>query len=150
MPHREGGMMKPFVYKNFCNDFFEVLHTPIPPGKPPGITTRCGATARQDAAISVLSGDLTLEYLPEFASSLRGLLTGTVRLIVLDLSRITVFCPNAASVLVNFVSFVEGGGKRLVLFRPSHSVRALLDSLHLTHLFEIHLSEEELLLALPD
>ncbi len=142
--------MKPFAHKNFLNDFFEVLRSPAHPEDPPKMTARSGGTARQDAVISILSGELTLESMPEFASSLRELLTGTVRLIVLDLSEITVFSPNAASVLVNFVSFVEGGGKRLILFRPSQAVRGALASLHLAHLFEIQFTEEELLLALPD
>ncbi|SBV90448.1 hypothetical protein KL86DPRO_10027 [uncultured delta proteobacterium] len=141
--------MRPFTHKNSIGTFFDVLTDPSGSGTP-DIAARRGATARQDAIISVLSGDVNLDQLPEFAASLRELLTSSVQLIVLDLSRVTVFSPNAASVLVNFVSFVEGGGKRLVLFRPSRTVRTVLDTLHLTHLFEIQQTEDELLLDLPD
>ena len=141
--------MRSFARTNSIGDFFEVLAAPAG-GDTREVTVRKGGTLRQDAVVSVLSGDLSLDRLPEFAASLRELLTSTVRLIVLDLSRVTVFSPNAASVLVNFVSFVEGGGKRLVLFRPNRAVRALLDTLHLTHLFEIRQTENELLLDLPD
>ncbi len=142
--------MEPFAHKNFVNDFFTVLRTEGLDAREDGVTVVKGCTARQDAVASVLSGNLTLQHLPEFAASLRDLLTGTVRLIVLDLSRIREFSPNAASVLVNFVSFVEGGGKRLILFRPSPVVLELLHSLHLTYLFELQQTEEELLLSLPD
>ncbi len=140
--------MQPFTHKNSVGDFFDALSASH--SRTPGASAVKGATARQDAVISVLSGDLSLEHLPEFAVSLRDLLTNNVLLIVLDLSRIIVFSPNAVSVLVNFVSFVEGGGKRLMLFRPSRSVRDTLESLHLTHLFEIKETEDELLLELPD
>ena len=108
------------------------------------------ATGRQDMTVSVLAGKLSLEQIPEFATSLRQLLTGTVQVIVLDASRVSEFSPNAASVLINFVSFVEGGGKRLILFRPSQCVQAVLNALHLAHLFTIQLTEDELLLEIPD
>ncbi|MCC8193756.1 MAG: STAS domain-containing protein [Deltaproteobacteria bacterium] len=141
--------MKPFTHKNRIGDIFETLTLPpVKDGRE--LVTRKGATQRQDAVISVLSGRLSLEQIPEFATSLRELLTSTVQLIILDLSRINEFCPNAASVLVNFVSFVEGGGKRLVLFRPSRCVLEALDALHLSHLFDIQQTEDELLLDLPD
>jgi len=142
--------MKSFAHKKLLNNFFEVLRSPVHPEGIQKMTARSGGTTRQDAMVSVIAGELTLESLPEFATSLNRVLSGTVKLIVLDLSGVTVLCPNAVSVLVNFVSFVEGGGKRLILFRPSQTVQTVLASLHLTHLFETQHSEEELLLALPD
>lgn len=142
--------MPSFTRKHFFGTFFSVLQSAIPDPPAGTVASYSGGTTGKDAVISILSGDLDLERLPEFAGSLRDLLTGSVRLIVLDLSRIRVFCPNAASVLVNFVSFVEGGGKRLVLYQPGPAVRASLESLNLIHLFEIQQTEEELLLSLPD
>ncbi len=140
--------MRAFTHKTITGTFFDVL-APAGEGDTRGISARKGATTRQDAIISALSGTVNLEQLPDFAANLRELLTSSVRLIVLDLSGITLFSPNAASVLVNFVSFVEGGGKRLVLFRPSKTVQAMLDALRLEHLFEIQHTEDELILALP-
>lgn len=141
--------MKPFIYKNVIGSFFDAL-TPQPSDIPHGIAVAEGATTRNDTVLCVLAGELNLERLPELATSLRQLLTSAVRTIVLDLSRVSFFCPNAASVLVNFVSFVEGGGKRLVLFRPSSAVRDVFETHNLTHLFEIHQTEEDLLLLIPD
>lgn len=141
--------MRPFTHNTLIGTFFDVLSAPG--GSDTGeISARKGATARQDAILSVISGKVGLEQLPEFAASLRELLTGSVRVIVLDLSCVTVFSPNAVSVLVNFMSFVEGGGKRLVLFRPARTVQTALETLRLTHLFEIQHSENELLLDIPD
>lgn len=141
--------MKPFLHKNIIGTFFDTL-MPQPSGAPQGISVARGATARRDAVLCVLSGDLNLKQLPEFAASLRSLLTSVVCLIVLDLSRISSFSPNAASVLVNFVSFVEGGGKRLVLFHPSRAVQDVLNSHNLAHLFETLQTKEDLLLLIPD
>lgn len=142
--------MQSFIHKKFFGTFFDVLHSAFPDLPVGTVTSLSGSTARNDAVAAAIAGDLDLERLPDFAATLRDLLTGTVHLIVLDLSRVRVFCPNAASVLVNFVSFVEGGGKRLVLFRPGQAVRTTIESLNLTHLFEIQQTEEELLLSLPD
>lgn len=141
--------MKPFTHKTVIGTFFDVLAAQ-PAGLSREVTVSQGATTRQDAVLCVLSGDLTLERLPAFAAALRKLLTSTVHVIALDLSRIHIFCPNAVSVLVNFVSFVEGGGKRLILFRPSTRVRETLDSLNIAHLFEILHTEDDLLLVIPD
>ncbi len=141
--------MHPFTHTTIIGTFFDALADPGG-DQTREISARKGATTRQDAIISALSGEVPLEQIPEFAANLRELLTSFVRLIVLDLSRITLFSPNAASVLVNFVSFVEGGGKRLVLFHPSKTVQTVLYTLNLAHLFEIQHSEEELLLDLPD
>lgn len=141
--------MRPFTHKDIIGTFFDTLATPG--GCDTGeFSARRGATTRQDAIVSVLSGDVNLEQLPEFAASLQQLLTSAVRVIVLDLSCITIFSPNAASVLVNFLNFVEGGGKRLVVYRPAWAVRTMLNALHVTHLFEIQQTEDELLLDLPD
>ena len=142
--------MQSFTHKKFFGTFFDVLRSAIPEPPEGTVVSFSGSTARKDAVVSIITGDLDLERLPEFAGSLRDLLTSTVRLIVLDLSHVRTFCPNAASVLVNFVSFVEGGGKRLVLFRPGQAVRTSIESLNLMHLFEIQQTEEELLLSLPD
>lgn len=141
--------MKPFVYKNITGTFFDALTVPDS-ANTQGMEAARGATTRQDAVICALSGELALATLPEFAASLRKLLTSTVQVIVLDLSRVRLFCPNAVSVLVNFVSFAEGGGKRLVVFRPSRCVKEALHSLGLEHLFEIRETEEDLLLVIPD
>lgn len=142
--------MQSFIHKKLFGTFFDVLRHAFPDLPAGTVTSLSGGTARNDAVAAAIAGDLDLERLPDFAATLRDLLTGTVHLIVLDLSRVRVFCPNAVSVLVNFVSFVEGGGKRLVLFRPGQAVRTTLESLNLTHLFEIQQTEEELLLSLPD
>ena len=142
--------MQSYTSSAFFGTFFNVLQATLPAPAAGTVAAYSGCTARNDAVVCCLSGDLDIERLPEFAASLRELLTGAVKLIVLDLSRVRMFCPNAASVLVNFVSFVEGGGKRLVLYRPGPAVRASLESLNLTHLFEIQQTEEELLLSLPD
>jgi len=141
--------MKPFTHKTRIGNIFDVLASPVEDDGQ-GFTVRRGSNRVQDTILSVLSGDLSLEQIPKLAASLRELLTSSVQVILLDLSHVNTFCPNAASVLVNFVSFVEGGGKRLVLFRPSESVQSTLSSLHLKHLFEIQQSEDELLLTLPD
>ena len=141
--------MKPFVHKKRIGNFFDVLAAPT--GNDAQVfSVQKGATGRQDAVVSVLSGDLGLEQMPAFAASLCELLTSTVQIIVLDLSRINSFCPNAASVLVNFVSFAEGGKKQLILYQPSHCVRSMFDSLHLKSLFTIRETEDDLLLNLPD
>ena len=141
--------MKPFTHKNVIGSFFDAL-TPQPSDVPHGIAVAQGSTSRHDTVLCLLAGELNLERLPELATSLRKLLTSAVHTIVLDLSDVSLFSPNAASVLVNFVSFVEGGGKRLVLFRPSSAVRDVLDSHNLAHLFEMYQTEEDLLLLIPD
>jgi len=141
--------MKPFTHKNVIGSFFDAL-SPQASAASHGVAVAQGATSRHDTVLCVLAGELNLERLPEFATSLRNLLTSAVHTIVLDLSRVYVFSPNAASVLVNFVSFVEGGGKRLVLFRPSRIVRDALAAHNLTHLFETQQTEEDLLLLIPD
>ena len=142
--------MKPFAQTSLIGDFFDALHANRPENDPDDVVAVTGGTRQQNAVVSVIFGDLNLEHLPHFAASLRELLTSTVRLIVLDFSHVQVFCPNAASVLVNFMSFVEGGGKRLILFQPNECVHSALSSLNLLHLFEILHSEEDLLLELPD
>lgn len=142
--------MKPFAHKSFVGDFFDVLSAGGANAKPGETTRSFGGTKRREAVVSILAGDFTPETLPGFAASLESLLTSTVQLIVLDLSRAHVFSANAASVLVNFLAGVEGRGKRLVLYRPNRMVRDILVACSLTTLFEIRQTEEELLLALPD
>ena len=141
--------MQPFTHKNRVNTIFEILAAPIAKTEE-NFSVQTGTTGRQDMIVSVLAGKLTLEHIPDIATSLRELLTSTVKVIVLDASRVDAFCPNAASVLVNFVSFVEGGGKRLILFRPSPCVQETLNALHLTHLFEIQQTCGDLILEIPD
>lgn len=142
--------MKPFTHKTVIGEFLDVLTEKHTIGLSWKLEATLKATARQDAILCIFAGDLDLEQLPEFAASLRKLLTHAVQLIVLDLSRVRIFSANAASVLVNFVSFVEGGGKRLVLFRPSPGVRSALDALRLMHLFEVQRTGDDLLLNIPD
>lgn len=149
MRQMQGAGMKPFVHKNVIGSFFDAL-TPQSRDVPHGIAVAQGATPRKDTVLCVLAGELSLDRLPELATSLRKLLTSAVQTIVLDLSRVSLFSPNAVSVLVNFVSFVEGGGKRLVLFRPSRAVRNALDTHNLTHLFDMQQTEEDLLLLISD
>ena len=143
--------MKPFVHKSFIGDFFDVLQAgggKAEPGKNAAFTF--GGTKRQEAVISIVSGNFDIPEIPEFVSSLDKLPTGLVKLIVLDMSRVRWFSANAVGVLVNFAASVEGRGKRLILYRPSTTVIQSLHSLALTHLFEIQHTEEELLLDLPD
>lgn len=142
--------MKPFTHKTVVGEFLDVLIEKHTARSSWELEATHKATARQDAILCVFAGDLDLEQLPKFAASLRKLLTNAVQLIVLDLSHVRIFSANAASVLVNFVSFVEGGGKRLILFRPSPGVRNALDALNLMHLFEVHWTGDDLLLDIPD
>lgn len=142
--------MKPFVHKTFIGNFFDVLHGAEKNSVAEGSPFLLGGTKRRGAVIAILSGDLTLDRLPELASSLHALQTSLVKLIVLDMSRVTDLSPNAAGGLVNYLAGVEGRGKRLILFRPSPAVLDCLAGLDLTHLFQIQRTEEELLLDLPD
>lgn len=142
--------MKPFVYKSFIGNFFDVLQSNDEQTGQRGASYRLGGTRKQEAVISIFAGDFDLDALPEFGATLDTLLTQTVQLAVVDLSRVKLFSANAAAVLVNFLAGVEGRGKRLVLYRPSESVRDMLTSLGLPHLFETQETEEELLLDLPD
>jgi len=141
--------VQPFIHNNRVSDIFTMLATPHKNSRE-AFSVQTKTTGRQDMIVSVLAGKLSLEQIPEFAASLRKLLTGAVQVIVLDVSRVDEFSPNAASVLINFVSFVEGGDKRLILFRPSRCVQTVLNALHLTHLFTIQRTEDELLLEIPD
>ncbi|MDL2210205.1 STAS domain-containing protein [Desulfovibrio sp. OttesenSCG-928-O18] len=142
--------MKPFVHKSVVGNFFDILQSEEQRAKPGATSLLLGGTKRQEALISIFSGDFTVETLPEFAASLEGLLTTPVQLVVLDLSLVRVFSANAVGVLVNFLAGVEGRGKRLILYRPSEAVRETLASCDLTLLFEVQQTEDELLLALPD
>lgn len=141
--------MKPFTHKTFVGDFFDVLRAAAPAARP-GITVSHGGTRDGEAVISAISGFFDIPQLPDLTASLDALLTARVKLIVLDLARVRFFSHNAAGVLVNFASSVEGRGKRLVLYRPSLTVQQTLGALALLHLFEIQQTEEELLLDLPE
>ncbi|CAK7064786.1 MAG: hypothetical protein DELT_01598 [Desulfovibrio sp.] len=142
--------MKPFVHKSFIGNFFDVLQSNEEQPGQRGASYRLGGTKKREAVISIFAGDFDLDALPEFAGTLENLLTQVVQLVVVDLSRVRLFSANAATVLVNFLAGVEGRGKRLILYRPSPTVTETLISLNLTHLFEIQLTEDELLLDLPD
>lgn len=141
--------MKPFVHKSFIGSFFDVLQSEDQVGQR-GVSYRLGGTKKREAVISIFAGDFDLDALPEFAETLENMITQVVQLVVVDLSRVKLFCPNAVAVLVNFLADVEGRGKRLVLYRPSETVREQLTSLGLMPLFEIQSTEDELLLSLPD
>ena len=143
--------MKPFIHRSFVGDFFDALHTDIRPSEQgQSATFTFGGTRQHEAVVSIISGNFGIPEISVFVSSLDKLLTGIVKLIVLDMSRVSGFSTNATGVLVNFAVSVAGHGKRLVLYRPAPSVMQSLDSLALTHLFEIQQAEEELLLDLPD
>lgn len=142
--------MKPFVHKSFIGNFFDVLQSNEEQVGQRGASYRLGGTKKREAAISIFAGDFDLDSLPEFAATLENLVTQVVQLVVVDLSRVTFFNANAATVLVNFLADVEGRNKRLVIYRPSESVLEMLTSLNLLHLFEIQQTEDELLLDLPD
>ena len=142
--------MKPFTHRTFIGNFFDVL-APERQGRPieaPPFPT--GGTRKREAAISLLSGNLDMACLPELAVALDNLLVSLVKLVVLDLSQVTLLSPNAAGILVNYQAAVQGRNKRLVLFRPSSVVMDVLSDRNLLHLFDIQLTEEELLLDLPD
>lgn len=145
--------MKPFIHKAYVGDFFAALQ-PDPPrsgtAAPGAAAFSLGAIRNREAVISVISGGFDIPQIPALVASLDSLQTAIVKLIVLDLSRVTHFGPNATGVLVNFAGSAEGRGKRLVLFRPSPAVMESLTARGLAHLFEIQHSENELLLDLPD
>jgi anti-anti-sigma factor len=109
-----------------------------------------GRTRKQEAALMICCGDFGIAQTPRLAVSLDSLLTGAVRLVVLDFSKTRVFSANAAAVLANFMAGVRGRGRECVIFKPSHVVRTMLQALDLDHLFTIQETEEELLLDLPD
>ena len=150
LAHGKELMMKPFEYTNFIGDFFDVLHKEDCQDEKGEISFLVGGTKRREAIISILSGNFDIAHVPALALSVNELVTSTVRLVVLDLSRVRVFCPNAVAVLVNLMDDVEGRGKRFILYRPSQIVRHAIETLGLSHLFDMLLTEEELLLALPD
>ena len=144
--------MHPFSYKEVIGDFFDVLEqkSPLPTHISGVCVSLFGATAKQDAVVVRFFGDLTLQQSAEFAASLDALLSGPVRLVVLDFSGITSFCPNAAGVLVNFAAGVQCRKKQLILYTPGKIVTTTLEQLNIAHLFPIITAEDELLLAIPD
>lgn len=142
--------MDPFVHKSVVGNFFDILQSEEQRAKPGATALLLGGTKRQEAFISIFSGDFTVETIPEFAAALDVLITTPVQLVVLDLSGVRIFSANAAGVLVNFLAGVEGRGKRLVLYRPSRAVQDTLAACNLTLLFEVQQTEDELLLDLPD
>ena len=144
--------MYPFIHKEFIGDFFDILEqkSPLASHISGVCTSLFGATTNQEAVVSRFFGDLALPHSSEFAASLDSLLSGPVRLVVLDFSGVTSFCRNAAGALVNFAASVQCRKKQLVLYSPGKAVLETLEQLNIRYLFAIMTTENELLLAIPD
>jgi anti-anti-sigma factor len=143
--------MQTFLYTTYVGDFFDVLHmkSPLPEHIADACVAQFGSTARQEAVLSRYFGDLALAHAAAFAASLSSLISTPVKMVVLDLSELTSFCPNAAGHLVNFAANTRGRVS-LVLFRPSGAVTRLLQQLGLEYIFRVIDTEDDLILALPD
>jgi anti-sigma B factor antagonist len=119
---------------------------PVPSGPPIKLSTRL----QGDVTILDLTGDITLFNSPEIRKALITLLKDNrVPQLFVNMTGVKYVDSSGIASLVEGLKIAREQGSRFVLYGLSRPAITVLELTHLLRVFEVHVTEEEALAALP-